>query len=159
MLVTSRFLLLQFVLLVHLETPAASQQRLGTTNAQTSNTLAPPASNISGSVVSNSTSTIDATDGGVMPIYEHGDKAHKYRANLQRQKELLKELALKQKECEKDYPASSVAKLSEGQLHTLRFITLCSAFLSFGGASFIIASYIRFKNLRTFAFKLIMLLR
>jgi hypothetical protein len=75
-----------------------------------------------------------------MPIYMHGEQAHKYVADKKRQEQLVKELHIREKACEKDYPASPGARLSDGQLHTMRVTTLVSALLSWAGASFIIGA-------------------
>jgi hypothetical protein len=58
-------------------------------------------------------------------------------------------------QCEESYPPP---KFSDAQFHTLRVLTIISATFSFLGSCFTISTYVRFERLRTFAFKLVMLL-
>lgn len=44
------------------------------------------------------------------------------------------------------------------KLHTIKLITIIVSFFSFFGSLFIITMYIRYPNLRNFAFKLVMFL-
>jgi hypothetical protein len=58
-------------------------------------------------------------------------------------------------QCEESYPPP---KFSDAQFHTLRVLTIISATFSFFGSFFIISTYAKFERLRTYAFKLVMLL-
>ena len=60
--------------------------------------------------------------------------------------------------CEESYPAQGYRKLTRAQLDQAKQFTLVAALLSLSGSVFIIFSYMYFKSLRTFTFKLVVIL-
>ena len=60
--------------------------------------------------------------------------------------------------CEESYPAQGYRKLSRSELDQAKQLTLVAALLSLFGSIFIIFSYMHFKSLRTFTFKLVVIL-